>query len=70
VPLLRRAVRGFHRFKVPFEEAATLVALAEVLPARAEASRTAALATYERLGAEPSAHSLRATMGIVSMNGR
>lgn len=70
VPLLRRAVRGFSRLKVPFEEAATLVALAEVLPARAEASRAAALATYERLGAEPSAHSLRATMGIVSMNGR
>ena len=61
-PLLRRAIRGFRRFKVPFEEAQTLLALAEALPTSAEASRAAALAIYDRLGARPGADSLRMAM--------
>ncbi len=61
--LLRRAVRGFSRFKVPFEEAQTLVDLAEALPtSAASASRAAALDLYERLGAESAAQALRAAM--------
>ena len=64
VALLRRARTGFHRFKVPFEEAQTLEALAGALPARAEASRSAALAIYDRLGAVPAARSLRETMSL------
>jgi hypothetical protein len=63
-PLLRRAIRGFHRFKVPFEEARTLVALADALPDGAVASRSAALAIYEGLGAHPAARSLEETMGL------
>jgi class 3 adenylate cyclase/tetratricopeptide (TPR) repeat protein len=63
-PLLRQAVTGFHRFKVPFEEARTLEALAAALPAEADASRSAALAIYDRLGARPAARSLRETMSL------
>lgn len=62
--LLQRAATGFRRFKVPFEEARTLEALAEALPAGAEASRSAALAIYDRLGARPAARSLRETMSL------
>jgi hypothetical protein len=50
-PLLRRAATAFRRFKVPFEEARTLDALAEATPARAEAHLAAAAAIYDRLGA-------------------
>ena len=63
-PLLRQAVAGFHRFKIPFEEARTLEALAAALPAEADASRSAALAIYDRLGARPAAGSLRETMSL------
>jgi hypothetical protein len=38
--------------------------LAEALPAGAEASRSAALAIYDRLGARPAARSLRDTMSL------
>jgi hypothetical protein len=62
--LLQRGATGFHRFKVPFEEARTLEALAEALPAGAEASRSAALAIYDRIGARPAARSLRETMSL------
>jgi DNA-binding SARP family transcriptional activator len=62
--LFRHAVTGFHRLKSPFEEARTLEALAEALPAGAEASRSAALAIYDRLGARPAARSLRDTMSL------
>jgi DNA-binding SARP family transcriptional activator len=61
-PLLRRAARGFHRFKVPFEEARTLEALADALPAEAEATRSAAVAIYDRLGARPPTRSLPRSM--------
>jgi hypothetical protein len=64
VVLLRHAVKGFHRFKVPFEEARTLEALTEALPEGAEASRSAALAIYDRLGARPAARSPRETMSL------
>lgn len=66
VALLRHAVTGFHRFKVPFEEARTLEGLAEALPAGAEAARSAALAIYDRIGARSAAGSLRETMSLVS----
>lgn len=60
--LLRRAATGFRRFKVPFEEAWTLDALAEAIPGRAEAQRAAALEIYDRLGAAPAARSFRGPM--------
>lgn len=61
-PLVRRAVRGFRRLKVPFEEARTLECLAAATPTDARSSRAAALAVYERLGAEPAAALLRSVM--------
>jgi len=61
-PLLRRAATGFRRFKVPFEEARTLDALAEATPARAEAYHAAAAAIYDRLGAAQAVRSLQVPM--------
>ena len=62
--LLRRAITGFHRFNVPFEEARSWEALAEALPRAAEAPRMEALAIYERLGAQTAARSLLQTMSL------
>jgi len=56
---LRRAARGFRRLEVPFEEARSLVALAEALQTGGEAPRARALAIYDRLGAEPAARAVR-----------
>jgi len=56
---LRRAARGFRRLEVPFEEARSLLALAEALPTGWEAPRARALAIFDRLGAEPAARAMR-----------
>jgi len=59
--LLRRAVSGFDRLRVPFEAARAREELAKLVPADAVTLRTEALVIYERLGAAPHADRLRAT---------
>lgn len=63
-PLLRRAVRGFRRFNIPYEEAQTLEGLARAAPADAASARSAALAIYDRLGVGPDARTWRALIQL------
>ena len=58
--LMRRAVSGFDRLRVPFEAARARQELAELAPGDAVALRAEALAIYERLGAAPHAERVRA----------
>jgi hypothetical protein len=63
VELLRRAIDGFDRIS-PFEAARTREALATLDPEHRDELLSAALATYERLGAKPHAARVRpATRG-------
>jgi class 3 adenylate cyclase/tetratricopeptide (TPR) repeat protein len=63
VDLLRAAVDAFDRLSMPFEAARTQELLAGAVPAEAATQLSAAVRTYERLGAKPSVERVRAAMG-------